>query len=205
VTGGLIQVGGHLGGLPPSMLDVAGAAIWNDGVQLTAGLKGTRLNLAGTVPLRDTERLGEVGGIVDNRIVTIKWNNGALEQGIPWEYFLDKVIPGIRKLPAGSKTFDRYYEAEREAISDKTLNTLSVYYIKKPQRIYGTLKRYVDATTKYKPRAQSDLDPANIDKKSIHLAVPDFTSSEQWHHVMRAILYARERKVTLVVTRILPK
>lgn len=69
VTSGLVRVGGHLGSLPRSMLDVAGAAIWNDGAQMTAGLKGTQLNLAGTVPLRATEQLGEVGGIVENKIV----------------------------------------------------------------------------------------------------------------------------------------
>ena len=38
INGGLIHIGDHLGALPPSMLDVAAAAIGNDGVQSTAGL-----------------------------------------------------------------------------------------------------------------------------------------------------------------------
>lgn len=202
ITGGLIAVGGKLGGLPQSMLDVAGAAVWNDGVQLTAGLKASKLDLAGTVPIRDTEQLGEIGGIVDNKIVTIRWNNGALEQGFPWEYFLDRVMRGIRKLSPGAKAFDRYNEAERRAISDKTLNTLSASYIKKPGQIYGKLKRYIDEVADYKPRTRSELAIAEIDKRSIYLAVPDFTSGAQWRHVMRAVLYAKKRNVSLVVTRI---
>ena len=111
-------------------------------------------------------------------------------------------LPGISRLLPGSKAFDRYYPDEREAISDKTLNTLSPSYIKNPRRIFTVLKGYVDAADKYKPRAQSDLEPVVIDKKTIHLAVPDFTAASQWHHVMRAILYAKERKVTLIVTRV---
>ncbi len=202
INGGLIHIGDHLGALPPSMLDVAAAAIGNDGVQSTAGLKRLSPSLAGTVPLRMTELLDEVGGIIDNKIIQIKWTGGVIEQGGPWERFLARVLPGISRLLPGSKAFDRYYPAEREAISDKTLNTLSPSYIKNPRRIFTVIKGYVDAAEKYKPRTQTDLDPLVIDKKTIHLAVPDFTSASQWRHVMRAILYAKERKITLVVTRV---
>jgi hypothetical protein len=82
------------------------------------------------------------------------------------------------------------------------MNTLSVSYIKNPQRIYWRMKGYVDATVDYKPRTDFDVDPTEIESRTIHLAIPEYTSSTQWRYLFMSILYGRERGVSLVITRI---
>jgi filamentous hemagglutinin len=105
-------------------------------------------------------------------------------------------------LPPTSKTFDKFDATTGEAISAKTLNTLSVSYITNPQRIYWRLKRYADAAADYEPRAKFDLAPSKIESKTIHLAIPEYTSPTQWRYLLIAIRYGRERGVSLVITRI---
>ncbi|MHB8884774.1 MAG: endonuclease toxin domain-containing protein [Methylovirgula sp.] len=89
-----------------------------------------------------------------------------------------------------------------EAISDNTLNTLSVTYIKNPQKVYGQLKSYVDDVADYRPRNDSDLKSANIELKTIHLAIPEYTSPAQWRYLHEGIIYGKERGVRIVITRI---
>jgi hypothetical protein len=88
------------------------------------------------------------------------------------------------------------------AISAKTLNTLSVSYIKKPQRIYWRMNRYTDAAANYAPRSDFDLSLSEIESKTIHLAIPEYTSPTQWGYLFRAIIYGKERGVRVVITRI---
>jgi hypothetical protein len=106
------------------------------------------------------------------------------------------------RLAANSKAFDQFDETTREAIGNKTLNTLSVSYITYPQRIYGRMVRYVDEAADYEPRLNSDLDTQGIHSKTIHLAIPEYTSPEQWRYLLPAILYGKERGVRIVITRI---
>jgi len=105
-------------------------------------------------------------------------------------------------LPPTAKAFDQFDRATVTAISDKTLNTLSVSYIKNPQRIYWRLKQYVDAAVDYEPRPKIDVDSAVIESKLIQLAIPEFTSPTQWRYLIWAIEYGSERGVSVTITRI---
>jgi hypothetical protein len=150
-------------------------------------------------PLKEVEGLG---GIVDNSKVGIKWDGSGDNQGFPWEGYLGRSIPDAELLPAGSKAFDLFRELVGEAISAKTLNTLSASCIKNPQAIYFRLKRYIDAAANYTPRAVIDKDPMKITSKTIHLAIPEYTSPTQWRYLYMAIIYGERRNISLVITRI---
>jgi filamentous hemagglutinin len=104
-------------------------------------------------------------------------------------------------LPPKSTTFDHFKGATGEAISNKTLNTLSVSYIKNPESIYGKVAGYVDKAVNYAPRRSSDLDPKDIVSKTVHLAIPEYTNPTQWRHLLRAIIYGKDNDVSVVITR----
>ena len=105
-------------------------------------------------------------------------------------------------MAANAKTFDHFGEATGEAISDKTLYALTFNYINRPQAIYSKLKGYIDQAADYEQSINSDLNPAEIELKTVQLAIPEFTSPTQWRYLYMAIRYGRERGVRIVVTRI---
>ena len=104
--------------------------------------------------------------------------------------------------PPNSKGFDHFNPVTREAISTKTMNTLSMSYIKNPQSIFNKLQEYVDQAVNYERYRVSDLDQAKIESKSIYLAVPEWTSPTQWRYLLRAIIYGKDNGVSIVITRI---
>ena len=110
--------------------------------------------------------------------------------------------PDATELAANAKTFDHFDQTTGEAISDKTLNTLSVSCIKDPRRIYGQLADYVDEIIDYEPRVNSDITPAEIQSKTLQLAIPEYTSPTQWRYLLRAIIYGKDNGVSIVITRI---
>jgi hypothetical protein len=79
--------------------------------------------------------------------------------------------PDARRLRPGSKGFDHVKDATGEAISNKTLNRLSVTYIRDPREIYRKVTRYADNTINYERRTKSGLDPEDIQSRTIHLAI----------------------------------
>ena len=88
-----------------------------------------------------------------------------------------------------------------EAISDKTMYTLTVARIKNPLSIYGKLKSYVDEAKNYdEPRVDSDVEPDKITSKTIQLAVPEYTSPRQWLYLNSGIGYGRRHGVSVVIT-----
>lgn len=106
-------------------------------------------------------------------------------------------------MPETSKAFDHFNEFTGEAISDKTMNTLTVARIKNPVSIYRKLKTYVDLAASYgEPRVYTDVPPAKIISKTIQLAVPEYTSPGQWLCLNLGIGYGRRRGVSVVITRI---
>lgn len=105
-------------------------------------------------------------------------------------------------MPPNSKTFDFVEVATGEAISNKTLGTVCMNYIRNPQQIYKKVTGYVDAAVNYEPRIDSDLDPALIETRTLQLAIPEYTSPIQWHYLLRAIVYGKENGVSIVITRI---
>jgi filamentous hemagglutinin len=54
----------------------------------------------------------------------------------------------------------------------------------------------------YEPYRRSDLDPANIETKTLQLAIPEYTNPTQWRYINRAIIYGKENGVSIVITRI---
>jgi hypothetical protein len=216
LNGGIVGVG-HL---PRSMLDVAGASGWTSGnalprIRPSTGepfVKPPPENPLAEKPSIEEpsqptarpeppEEKEELGGTVNNSEVKLNFNGGIKEQENA-EIYIEKQDPDAERRPPNSMTFDNFNEITREAISVKTLNTLSVSYIKKAQRIYWRLKGYVDAAAGYKQRLNSDLAPADIQSKTIHLFIPEYTSPEQWRYLFAAIIYGKDRGVRIVITRV---
>jgi hypothetical protein len=202
---GIVQPG-HL---PKSMLDVA-ADVWaNDNPPLRPRFPADpAVEIAPKAPAAPEARLAPakevegLGGTVDNSKVGIEWSKGVADQGEPLETYVETQLPDARELPATAKTFDQFDEATGTAVSDKTLNTLSISYIRNPQRIYWKLKQHVDAAADYEPRTNDDVDPSDIQSKMIQLAIPEYTSPTQWRYLFWALGYGRERGVSITITRI---
>ena len=143
-----------------------------------------------------------LGGTVDNSKAKIVWGAGNEEQGKPMETLVANQDPSLEQLPPNSKTFDLINRDTGAAVSAKTLNTLSVSYIRNPRSIYSRLSGYIDAAADYEGGGRLDLQPDEIQSKTVQLAVPDYTSSTQWRYLHWAILYGKERDVSVVITRI---
>ncbi len=154
------------------------------------------------------ERPGEIGpfgevnglgGVVDNAEAGVNW---AADQGKTWEDYLAKTL-AAKRLHSLSKAFDFFKPEVREAISAKTLNTLSMVYIRNPRKIFEKLKTYIDTAADYwQPRGDIDLDPKDIESKTLHLAVHGYTSPMQWRYLHAAFAYGKKRGVSVVITRI---
>jgi filamentous hemagglutinin len=162
------------------MVDVGGAAWAFDNIPPRRILPSSKVpegRPAGSVQEpKETEGLG---GIVDNSDAKIEWKKGIKGQGDKWGDYVGEQNPDLLELPPNSKTFDHFNPITGEAISEKAMNTLCVGYIKYPQRIFARLKSYVDAAVDYEPRRESDLAPTKIESKTIHLAIPEYTSPTQ--------------------------
>lgn len=197
------------GHLPKSMLNVAADAWANDNPPLRPRFPGDpaveighETPAAPDVQLAAPREVEGLGGIVDNAKIGIVWSQGIKGQGKPFEAYVGEQIPDAKKMPETSKVFDQFDPATGTAISDKTLNTLSISYIRYPQQIYRKLTQYVDAAADYKPRVYFDVDPSEIQTKTLQLAVPEYTSPTQWRYLFWALAYGSERGVLMTITRI---
>jgi hypothetical protein len=198
--------------LPKSMVDVAGQAWAFDNVPPRRRLpsKIPAFGNPPAAPANAPKDFKGIGGFVYNSRAKIRWRRGIKDQGNNWSDYYGEQNPDARELPPGSKTFDHFRDATGEAISEKTMNTLSVSYIKNPQRIYRQVARYVDAAVDYEPRTEPNIDPtkirdinpAAIKSKTIQLAIPEYTNPEQWRYLNRAIIYGKENGISVVITRI---
>jgi filamentous hemagglutinin len=103
---------------------------------------------------------------------------------------------------ANSKTFDLFNGKTGEAISAKTLNTLSVSYITNPYKIYQKMMGYINEAADYEPYKDSDLNPEKISMKTVHLAIPEYTSPTQWRYIYWAIVDGKMSGIRVVITRI---
>jgi hypothetical protein len=199
-------VGGLVGprNIPASMLDVAGAAWAVSGAPANVRPATAKpdLELPRPAPEIAPREIEGIGGEIDNSKVGIVWGKSNDGQGDPWETYNDKNLPGAEKLEPHSTGFDQFSALTGEATDSKTLNTLSVSLIKRPQQILSRLKGYINKLEDYQPIKESDLDPALIRSKTIQLAVPQYTSPRQWLYLNLAIGYAREHGVSLIITRI---
>ncbi len=200
VNGGIVGPG-HL---PRSMLDVAGGVWASDNLPPRVRFSAEpKVEIEPLAPAEAPKEVGGLGGIADNSEIGIDWKGGIKDQGDPLEGYIERQNPDATELPPTSKTFDEFDITTGEAISAKTLNTLSVGYIKKPQIIYWRMKNYIDSAADYSdPRPDIDLDLRDVLSKTIHLAIPEYTSPTQWRYLFAAIRYGRERGVRVIITRI---
>ena len=147
IIGGIVRVGDF----PRSMLDVAAAAWAFDNVPprriIPSARQGVRNIPAPRVGVPN--EVDGLGGIVNNSEAKINWAKGIKDQGDDFETYYGKQNPDAKRLPPGATTFDYFKNATGEAVSTKTLNTLSVSYIKNPQKVFQQVKEYVDAVIDY--------------------------------------------------------
>jgi hypothetical protein len=197
INGGIVRVG-HF---PESMVDVLGtASLFSEGPPRRPSAESI-FEEAPVATLQAPKEMEGLGGIADRSAVNITWDGG-IPSRENFEIYIEKEDPNVEKLPPKSTTFDLMNWDEGEAISAKTMNTLSAAYIKNPQNIYKKVVGYVDDTVNYERRKDSDVDPADIKSKTIHLAIPEWTSPTQWRHLNRAIVYGKDNGVKIVITRI---
>lgn len=204
VNSKLVPVGGKDGGLPESMLAVGGLlAFENNQKELPKRVKVEDLS---EQILREIPRdlpVGGIGNVVHNRDVKINWKGGIKGQGIPAEDFIESERPSARRLEENATTFDLHDETPGDAISGKTINTLSYGYIKNPRGVYGKIKMYVDEIVNYDPLKSIDIDPDEIEMKSLHIFIPYFTSPSQWNQIYRGIIYGKSKRVDVIITRVI--
>jgi hypothetical protein len=201
VVGGFVRPGR----LPESMLAVAGtASLFSEGPPQRVRPSTTKPAFE-EAPPHAPKRLRKSGGLgrmVDNSETKIDRKKGLKDQNGEWEDYFERMNPDARRLRPGSKGFDHVKDATGEAISNKTLNRLSVTYIRDPREIYRKVTRYADNTINYERRTKSGLDPEDIQSRTIHLAIPEYTSPIQWRHLLRAIIYGKDNGVSILITRI---
>ena len=126
-----------------------------------------------------------------------------IEADTGWRAYVVRTNPGAMELPAASRTFHIFNKSTGEAIIAIILDTLSEIYKQSPESICQHLELYVDSAARYdEARTESDVDPAEIKSRTIHLAIPELTWPKQWPHLFQAILYGKENGVTLRITSI---
>ena len=141
---------------------------------------------------------------VSIRTVGMEWGRGNIRQGMPWEDFVGRRLPADARLPSNFKTFDYYDAPRRTAISAKTLDTQTASRLARPSSIFNTLRRYVDDVRRFDQYNLSGrrLTGSMISNREIRLAVPAATTSSQWIEINRAVSYAREHNVKIIITEI---
>lgn len=200
IIGGIVRAGDF----PRSMLDVAAAAWAFDNVPPRRILPSARPGVQNTpaARVRVPNEAEGLGGIVNNSEAKINWAKGIKDQGDDFETYYGKQNPDAKQLPPGATAFDFFNNVTGEAVSTKTLNTLSVSYIRNPQKIFEKVKEYVDDVFDYERLRQTDPDPDKIQSRTIHLAIPEYTSPTQWRYLNRVIIYAKDNGISIVITRI---
>lgn len=202
VIGGFVRPGQ----LPESMVDVSGtASLFSEAPpRRILPPKEPVIEDVPTAPVQTPAEVNGLGGTVENSEAKIVWGKGIKEQGNKgWQPYVASQIPGAKQLPETSKAFDHFNEFTGEAISDKTIDTLTMGYIKNPLSIYRKLKTYVDLAKNYdERRVDTDVPPGEITSRTIQLAIPEYTSPAQWLYLNLAIGYGRRHGVLIVITRI---
>jgi len=198
VLGGFVRPGR----LPESMLAVAATASLFSGGPPERPYKKPTVQEAPAAPSQVPKEVARFGPLLNNSEIKIVWRKAIDKQGEPLEDYLEIENPDLMRLKPKATGFDLFNQVTKEAISAKTMNTLSISYIKRPQKIYETVTGYVNKAVNYKRVKQIDLDPADIDSKSIYLAIPEWTSPIQWRYLMRAIIYGKDNGVSVMIIRV---
>ena len=140
--------------------------------------------------------------IIDD--LNIEWGKGIGKQGFAYENYLASKLPASSRLPANFKTFDFFDDVSGLATSAKTLDTGTASRLAKPEQIYSTLKRNVDAAadfTNYTLKGRT-VDASMIASREIKLGVPSATNKAQWEQLSRAVEYANTRNINLIIDQV---
>ncbi|PMC11825.1 hypothetical protein CJ207_25955, partial [Klebsiella aerogenes] len=55
--------------------------------------------------------------------IGLKWGQGNMKQGMPWEDYVGTSLPADARLPKNFKTFDYYDGTTKTAVSAKSMDT----------------------------------------------------------------------------------
>lgn len=136
--------------------------------------------------------------------IGLKWGQGNMKQGMPWEDYVGTSLPADARLPPRFKTFDYYDGATKTAVSAKSLDTQTLSRLNKPNQLYTKVKGDIDAAAKFETYtlSKTPLDSSMISNREIQLAVPANTTKTQWTEINRAIEYGKSQGVTVKVTQV---
>ncbi|MEO8380806.1 MAG: hypothetical protein ABI779_14170, partial [Acidobacteriota bacterium] len=132
----------------------------------------------------------------------VKWGKGIQAQGMPWENYLEKQMPPGSRLPKNYKAFDFFADETGVAISAKTLDTTTAAKLAKPEQVYTSLTRSVDAAanfTSYELKGVR-LSSEMITVREVRVAVPSSTNRAQWAEIKKAVEYGRRQNIKVIVT-----
>lgn len=105
--------------------------------------------------------------------IGLRWGEGNMKQGMPWEDYVGTQLPAIARLPKNFPTFDYYDALTKTAISAKSLDTQTMAKLAKPNQIYSSIKKNIDSTENYTTKSLSGraLKSEIIQNKEIQLAI----------------------------------
>ncbi|MCD1125599.1 hypothetical protein LPW36_06165 [Jinshanibacter sp. LJY008] len=134
----------------------------------------------------------------------LKWGQGNLKQGMPWEDYVGASLPADARLPQNFKTFDYYDGATKTAVSAKSMDTQTMAKLANPNQVYSSIKGNIDAAAKFEKASLSGdtLTSSMIVNREIQLAIPANTTKKQWTEINRAIEYGKSQGVVVKVTQV---
>ncbi|ENU1227321.1 hypothetical protein [Providencia rettgeri] len=129
-------------------------------------------------------------------------SEGVYKQGYPFEDYIGKSrkLADSERLPAGTETFD-YFIKNKEAISVKILDTGAKIY-QNPVKVSSKINGYINDVVNFKGIDQSRLTLLNSDIKlrTIEIAIPSKTTSDQWVEINKSIAYSIENNINMKIT-----
>ena len=145
----------------------------------------------------------KLGGTIK---AAIPWGFPIGAQGSVWEQVVTKFLPqgsmDLNAIKSNFAAFDNYVPATREAISAKTLNTVTAN--SNPAQITNTLNGYVRQMANFTGDGAGGfyLYPEMITSRTMQLAVPNGTNFAQWQAIQKSVQYAQNLGVNIVITKI---
>ncbi|CNI58180.1 adhesin [Yersinia pseudotuberculosis] len=136
--------------------------------------------------------------------VGMKWGQGNMKQGMPWEDYVGKTLPVGSRLPPNFKTYDYFDRATGAVVSAKSLDTQTMAKLSNPNQVYSSIKKNIDVTAKFEKASLSGVtvNSSMITSKEVRLAVPVNTTKAQWTEINRAIEYGKNQGVKVTVTQV---
>jgi len=136
--------------------------------------------------------------------VGMKWGQGNMKQGMPWEDYVGKALPSDARLPQNFKTFDYYDGATKTAVSAKSMDTQTMAKLANPNQVYNSIKGNIDAAANFETYTLSrkTINSSMISNREIQLAVPANTTKTQWTEINRAIEYGKAQGIKVTVTQV---